>query len=411
MTRFLEWLGLTDLPNFSRARPLGAFLGFVLMLCVLLGLAVAVAAVARLAGAMLGLDGGPMDSALVRNLGLLLVALFGAPFLVWRTMVAQRQADTADAALLNEKIRDAATGLSARRQVSGDDERDRWEDDVVARVRAIDTLEALAGERPDEARRIERLLASYVRGTFPARSLEPTEELERRKAPRLDLQAAVSALGRLHGVLVARGEVDYRLDLRTCDFDGVDFSDGNFFAADLAGSRMEGAVFQSAIFDGCRLWGCLLNYGAFHGANFKGAKFDRATLNKPIPATGGMNEFVLAETLIGATFIGADMRAVDYLGEGGDDACTFGTSDTRLNENLLSNETSQSDLRLASRARSRAKRGQPLKASEDDALRKVDASCLRHWSHVKNGDLMLGGQVSDFYEALDMKRWPYWEGH
>lgn len=413
-TGLLAWLCFLPNPNWSRARWLGAGIGVGVFL---LGAGLLILTVKDLTQAFLRIGPYAADGTSdgIRNSGLFLVALLGAPFLIWRTVMAQRQVDTAEASLLNDKIRDAAAGLAARREVTtlADDGAravNAWEDDIVVRVAAIDTLEGLAEETPPEARRIERLLASYVRGTFPAQTLEPTEDLQTRKAPRLDLQAAVSALGRVHGDLVERGAVDYRLDLKACDFDEVDFGGGNFFAADLTASRMEAAIFQEANFDGCRFWGCLLNYGAFHGANFTGAKFDRAFLNEPVLPAGGMNEFIMAETVRGATFIGTDLRAVDYLGEGGKDACTFGTADTRLNDQLALNEPDISDLRLASRARSRMSRNAPLRLGDEEALTKVDASCLRYWSHVKQGDLMLGRQLSEFYETLDMKRWPYWEG-
>lgn len=177
-TGVLAWLGFRRNPDWSRARWLGAGIG---VAAVTLGAGLLILTAKDLTQAFLRTGPYAQDGSGdgIRNSGLFLVALLGAPFLIWRTVVAQRQVDTAEASLLNDKIRDAAAGLTARREVTtladeGTRAVNAWEDDILVRVAAIDTLEGLAEETPPEARRIERLLASYVRGTFPAQTLEPS---------------------------------------------------------------------------------------------------------------------------------------------------------------------------------------------------------------------------------------------
>ncbi len=89
------------------------------------------------------------------------------PITLYRLRLRRQQAEIADEALFNDKVKAAADDLHARRQVTKIDEDgkpyDCWEDDVVRRNAAIDRLEGLARERPEIAPRIARLLSTYVR--------------------------------------------------------------------------------------------------------------------------------------------------------------------------------------------------------------------------------------------------------
>jgi hypothetical protein len=115
------------------------------------------------------------------GIGALLVALLGAPFLIWRTVVAQRTLEATqrqtvlqEEAQFNDKINAAATDLAARRQVTrivgyGAQKRilTEWQDDLVTRAAAIDRLEGLAQEAIERddyppAQRIARMLSIYV---------------------------------------------------------------------------------------------------------------------------------------------------------------------------------------------------------------------------------------------------------
>ena len=50
-----------------------------------------------------GPDGVESGSTTVRNLGLVVAGLIALPLAIWRSLVAQRQADTAQQSLLNER--------------------------------------------------------------------------------------------------------------------------------------------------------------------------------------------------------------------------------------------------------------------------------------------------------------------
>lgn len=83
----------------------------------------------------LWLSEGESGSATLRNLGLFVVALVGLPFAMWRTVVASRQADIAQRALLNDRHQKAVEMLGHH--------------DLVVRLGGIYALQHLAKEHSD----------------------------------------------------------------------------------------------------------------------------------------------------------------------------------------------------------------------------------------------------------------------
>ena len=216
------------------------------------------------------------------GLGALLVALLGAPFLIWRTVVAQNTLDTArkeaalkEEALFNDKINAAAKDLAATYQVTESAEQDgkqtfvtKWEDDLVTRSAAIDRLEELALEalqRKDylSARRIAQMLSYYVQELSKENSpqsglqlhdeaeIKNWREKELRKKMRQDMERAVQSLGRINPKDESDREafapkyIDLRhcnlqgFDLRDCRYQGAQFRNANLQAADLEGAHLE----------------------------------------------------------------------------------------------------------------------------------------------------------------------------
>ncbi len=256
--RLPDWLGLRHPFDWalSRARPLGAFAGFLLGLTALLLVIIFFATLIDFAGAVTGLR-TPAENFDMRGAGVLLAFLLGAPFVIWRTFVAARQAETAAEALFNEKLNAASEGLAARRQVTrvigrGATQKvlNEWEDDLVSRATAIDRLEGLVHERPEAGKRIARLLSVYVvelsREHPPQKAPEGASPDEIRKwastlrPTRTDMERAAQALGRLRRI----PGVDFpgaTINLRGTNLQGFDLSGLAFSGARLSGARMEGA--------------------------------------------------------------------------------------------------------------------------------------------------------------------------
>ena len=335
----LDWLGLRQPPDWSKARWLGPLLSVVVI--VLFVMAVAVVG-AVLVHALVGL---PLDAPRIGfGTGAVAVAVIGAPFVIWRAVVAQKLADTQAESLFNDKINTAATDLAARRQVTravapGGSYRlhqDFWEDDLVTRAAAIDRLEGLANERPDAAPRIARQLSIYVRELsreYPAQNPPkgaPPDTLRdwaRGLTPaRPDMEKAAQSLGRLQEIdsaPLAPGDID----LRKANLQGFDLAHLRFEKALFQGARMEGTylfmvhlelakVFDAhlegadlslAHLDGARLLGAHLEGAYLIGANLEGANLNEAHLESAY-FSADLDETTI---LIYASFRGAAVRNVD----------------------------------------------------------------------------------------------------
>jgi uncharacterized protein YjbI with pentapeptide repeats len=407
----LEWLGFRRKPDFSKAVPLGYAFGFLLVLFALVLSLATLATLWNFVLAALRLEpySHDIDGGSIRNIGLVLVALLGAPFLIWRSVVAAKQAEISDEALFNDKINAAAKDLAARREVTEvfevDDRKDvlaSIEDDLVSRAAAIDRLEGLAGEREDAAPRIVRLLATYVRGNFSCENLDQTTPPFTRKIPRMDLQKAVDSIGRVHKLAVEMDRSHWRLDLKGCDFDGVSFQQGYFFAADFSDCRMEACNFREANFDGCLLRGSLLNFSDFMDVNFTGAKLDRVTLSL---SQGWIGELG-SGTLRGATFAYADLTGVSYLGRSVKIAETFGTSDTKVFGKLKRTMPKQSLHESASLNR-RLSGAEELTDDEISQIEQLEKTGFQNWSPYPVSDLANGSLLAELYKELGLDKWPY----
>lgn len=412
---FIEWLGFRRHPDFTKAQWLGPIFGVIFTI---LAVALAAAAIVTLfdflqAALRIGRYANDTDGAAIRNIGLVVAALFGAPFIVWRSIVAAKQARIADEALFNDKINAAAQNLSARREVTRVVVQDghenvlkEWEDDLVARAAAIDRLEGLVGENNQVAPRISRLLATYVRGNFPCKSLEITEPPFTRKTPRMDLQKAIDTIGRVYKIAVQVDQSHWRLDLKECDLDGVSFLNGYFRAVDFSGSRIEASIFNEGNFEGCLFRRCLLNFSDFRHSNLVGAKFDRIILNRPIPHSGGFTASINLGDFKGATFIAADISAIDYLGEPEEIAATFGTEDTVLSAQMRRKMLKSGDHRSAHLAR-QLRHKKSLPESDEKKIRELENTGFQHWTPYDSSDLITGHMLEKFLEEMGMKQWPF----
>lgn len=409
----VNWLGFDSKLNLSNAVWLGPLIGLLLCLIVLILVAASFVTVGKFMLALFGVGVYQNDASgeAIRNTGLIMAALLGAPFIVWRSAVAAKQAQIADDSFFNDKINAAALELSSRRETTRVVQNEgtsailrEWDDDLMGRAAAIDRLEELANEKIEVAPRIVRLLSTYVRVNFSCNDLSPTEDIETRRTPRMDLQRAIDTIGRLYKVAVQVDRSSWRLDLKNCNFDGVSFAQGFFRAADFSNSRFEASVLDDGVFEGCIFRGSLLNHCRFFRANLKGAKLDRVTINRPEPQRGGFVASINMGVLDGVTLIAADISALDYIGEAEEVSKIFATSDTIISDSLTRSGLSENDLR-----RAHISRGAPQLSPENaELVSRLEESGFQHWLPYSSSDLSISHHLSKFYEELDMLEWPYW---
>lgn len=412
---FLEWLGLRNQVDWGNASWLGPIVATVLGLLLLVMLCSAILLLGDflMAASLSGPYAEDEDGSAIRNIGLVLVALFGAPFLVWRSVVAARLAKTSDDSLFNEKITSFANQLAARRQVSRTifhDEKEHvlteWEDDLVARAAAIDGLEGLALERPTVTPRVVRLIANYIRGTFQCNSLERTEDLQVRATPRMDLQKSIDLIGRLLETATKEDSSNWRLDLTSCNLDGVNFARKYFRAVNFSKSRIEAAVLDFANFEAAIFYSCLLNHSTFSGTNLSGVCFDYAILNLPEPVAGGFIRSINMGNLKGATFVSADISALDYLGSPIEVSQTFGTRDTKTSPRLRParpDPTFHQDAFLIKMIDDQT----TLTDRQVKHKLELEKSGFQNWSPYSTNDGATGHLLSEFRKELEMYEWPF----
>tara|TARA_B110000908_G_C10166534_1_gene408663 strand:- start:627 stop:1085 length:459 start_codon:yes stop_codon:yes gene_type:complete len=115
-----SWLGFAETPKFWKSKVLGAIVGVLLVLLAGSLFGLAFLAAFKLLGTALF---GNLPKGTASNFGLsgVIVAMIGAPLVVWRTYIAREQTKTTKEALFNGKINAAVSDLHAQRQVT------KWE--------------------------------------------------------------------------------------------------------------------------------------------------------------------------------------------------------------------------------------------------------------------------------------------
>lgn len=234
-------------------------------------------AIAAIAGSIIAfpewLTAAETASVTIRNLGLLIVALVALPLAVWRSVVAgrqaktaQQQAETAQQGLRNERYQKAAEMLG-----SGV---------LTVRLGGIYALRRLAEEHPKEYHlQIMRLFCVFVREPT-AKNDKGTKQSETGIEPIIgnlhrDVEAVMEAIAardesRVHIERDAKFQLDFRgaklryLNLNSFKF--ADLSGADFSFADLSYAQFGSHTNMSSV--------------RAAGANFSGADFMEVNLSK-----------------------------------------------------------------------------------------------------------------------------------
>ena len=168
---------------------------------------------------------GESNGATLRNITLVLAAVVALPLALWRSLVAQRQADTAQRGLLNERYQKGAEMLGSSV--------------LSVRLGGIYALQSLAEEHPQQyAAQILRLFCAFAR--HPTEDPDKKPDGEVRAFARADIQAVMEAIGAYDKLVPA---LDMRiLNLREADLRKIHLLGANLSGADLMGANLSGAV-------------------------------------------------------------------------------------------------------------------------------------------------------------------------
>lgn len=247
-------------------------------------------------------------STTIRNVGLLVGGVAAVLLAVWRSTVAERQADTAQQSLLNERYERGAEMLG-----SGV---------LSARLGGIYSLQRLASEHPHKYHiQIMQLLCAFVRNPpLQVSSQAERQGNEEERSPRLreDVQAAIAAVG-------SRGELGISLEKReklVLDLHGADLSFARLSGANLAGADLSHANLRQTSFFDTTPSGPDLSTpipsgpnqpparigipGSFIPFDFSGVEGRRANLSGSVLNGANLSDaFLLGTDLAGAQLVGA----------------------------------------------------------------------------------------------------------
>ena len=181
------------------------------------------------------LRGGPggvePGSTTVRNLGLVIGGVIAILLAVWRSKVAERQANTAQQSLLNERYQKGAEMLGS--------------EVLAVRLGGIYALQRLAEEHPGQYHiQIMRLFCAFARRPTKDEEIESMPRTEEKPRLQEDVQTVMTAIGsRSEPGLALEKRAEFTLDLHGADLSFARLSGANLSGADLSDTTLRHANF------------------------------------------------------------------------------------------------------------------------------------------------------------------------
>ena len=209
----------------------------------------------------------------IRNLVLIMAPIAALPLAIWRSKVAERQSETAQRGLLNERYQKGVDKLGS--------------ETLWNRISGIYALALLAREKPrDYHVQIMGLLCAFVRHTSgkagevaaSIKSDDSTEEFIDHPVGE-DVQEAISAICNRSEAQIEIAQVEkLRLNLVGVNLAGANLQNANLAGANLAGANLQNANLQNANLAGAYLRDVDLRKADLSGANLEGADLETADL-------------------------------------------------------------------------------------------------------------------------------------
>ena len=228
-------------------------------------------------------------STTIRNVALILGGLVAVLLAMWRSRVAERQADTAQQGLLYDRYQRGAQMLG---------------DKVLAvRMAGIYSLQSLAEEHPAQYHiQIIQLFCAFVRNPTYSGESHITNQLETTESPNLrqDVQAVMDAIGR-------RGKERITLEIKSNNY-RLDLTGADLRGAKLERHNLSRAFLRQVDLSWGRLGNSQLNAASFAGAIMFRAHLAYADLSQAMLGEANLSEaFMQGATLTGTYFMGSDL--------------------------------------------------------------------------------------------------------
>ena len=211
-------------------------------------------------------------STTIRNLGLLIGGVVAMLLAVWRSIVAERQADTAQQSLLNERYQKGAEMLGIEA--------------LSVRLGGIYALERLAADYPGQYHvQIMKLLCAFARN--PTEDEDYEKKLAERNvkpytlpSPREDVQAAINAIGSRDRTRAAiEKSQGFELNLIGADLSLTRIGDANLSGAMLNYADLSHTDIFSVDLSGAFLQGTVMKHARLRDIDFTDARAQRVNLS------------------------------------------------------------------------------------------------------------------------------------
>ncbi len=166
-TDLLDWLGLSNAPNWRVSRPLGGVVGFLVVLLVLLALIATFSLLGRTI-----LHGFSEAPAANLGTGAMIVAILSAPIVIWGTIIKQKTVDFQKEGHITDRISKAVEQLGEEKTIKRDGVEETVPN-IEVRIAGLLSLERIAQDstRYDKGRdhvRVMEILCAYIRENAPA---------------------------------------------------------------------------------------------------------------------------------------------------------------------------------------------------------------------------------------------------
>lgn len=291
---------------------------------------------------------------LVTASGAILGGAVATGLVVWRTWLNQRQTKTAEeqrhlaeqshyttlftkaveqlGSMIEEKSKNISTDAEGK-QIG--QEAIRMVPNLPVRLGAIYSLERIAHDSFRDHWPIIETLCAYVRQESKAPELPE---------PRVDVQAAIYAIGKRREDWKRREPQDQALDLRKSSLRGVDmtgldfdrslFHEANLSNSQLVDANLNGSHFFETDLSNSNLMRCKLNNSVFRNSNFSKTGLDLCEFK---------NSFLYFCAFDGSTFYEADLLESDVEGS------SFGGCDLSAAKNMTQNQINSMSYSMPSR--------------------------------------------------------------
>lgn len=248
------------------------------------------------------LSGGESGGTTIRNIALVAAGLIAFPLAIWRGVVANRQANTAQQGLLNDRYQKGAEMLGS--------------EVLSVRLGGIYALRRLAEEWPDQYYvQIMRLFCAFARLPTRDQSLvsgPAAIEPGTLSGIRQDVAAVMQMIGSRDRTRIAlERTAGFMLDLRGADLSAAEFLEADLSNALFHNAKLSGANFVNTNLSDSFLSCSDLSRAQLHNVNFTGTRLWSANLSgallqdAELPGTNFHNANLSGTNLLGANLSGA----------------------------------------------------------------------------------------------------------